>query len=87
MKMLKLQQYDVIIYDASEGLRILLGMWNSLVMSYPCAKFKHDMTINNGIKCIFPVFCFVYFWTNNKSLRIMTSLSMMSLILCKFFHI
>ena len=40
-------------------------------MSYPCTKFQHGMTINKGINCIFPVFCFVYFWTNDKSLILM----------------
>ena len=27
-------------------------------MSYPCGKFDHDMTINNGISCIFKVVLF-----------------------------
>ena len=85
--MLKFQQYNVIIYDISADFRILFGMWNSYVMSYPCAKFQHDMTTGNGINCIFTVFCFVYFWTNDISLSIMTPLSMKSLILCNFFHI
>ena len=31
--MLKLQQYDVIVYDASADFRILFGMWNSFVIS------------------------------------------------------
>ena len=33
----------------------------------PCEKFQDDVTINKGINCIFPVFCFVYFWTNERS--------------------
>ena len=86
-KMLKFQRYDVIIYDVSADFRILFGMWNSFVMSYPCAKFQHEMTINNRINCIFSVFCFVYFWTNDRSLSIMSSLSMTSLVLCQFFLI
>ena len=73
-------QCDVIIYNFSADFRTLFGTWNSFAMSYRCAKFKHDMTNNNGINCIFPVFCFVYFWTNDRSLSIMTSV-----ILCKFF--
>ena len=60
------------ICDFSADFRILFGMWNTSVMSYPCAKFKHDMAINNLI-IIFD-FCFVYSWTNDKSLSIMTSL-------------
>ena len=42
------------------------------------------MPIKNGIICIFHVFCFVYFWTND-SLHIMASLSMTSSFLCKSF--
>ena len=61
MKMLNFQKYDVIIYDLSADFRILFGMWNSFVMSYPCAKFKHDMTINNGINCIFLLFVLCIF--------------------------
>ena len=49
-------------------------------MSYPYAKFQHDMSINNGIHCICPVYCFVYFWTNDRGLSIMTLLSMTRLI-------
>ena len=48
-KMLKFQEYDVIIYDNSADLRTFFGMWNSIVLSYPCAKFHHDMIINDGI--------------------------------------
>ena len=70
MKMLKSQQYDVIIYDISADFGILLDTWNSLVRSYPCAQFHHDMPINNGINCI----CFVYLWITDRGLRIMTSL-------------
>ena len=51
-KTLKFQQYDVIIYDASENFGILSGIWNTLVMRLSCAKFHHDVTINNGI-----IFC------------------------------
>ena len=43
--------------------------------------FQHDMAIDNRINCIFTVFRFVYFWTNGRSLSIITSLSMRSLIL------
>ena len=64
MKMFKFQQYDV-----TSDFIILFGMWNNFVISYPCAKFQHDMTINNGINYIFPGFCLVYFWINNRSLR------------------
>ena len=45
-KMLRFQQYDVIIYDVSAYFEILFDMLNSLIMSYPCAKFYRDMTIN-----------------------------------------
>ena len=83
--MLKFQKYDVIIYDIGADFRILFGVWNSFVMSYPCAKFQHDMTIDNGINCIFTVFRYVYFWTNDRSLSIMPPLSMRSLILWNFF--
>ena len=63
-------------------------MWNSLVMNYLCEKFHHDMTINNGICCVFHgSFCFVYFWTNDRDLSIKTSLSLTSLILFKSFSI
>ena len=86
-KMLKCQQYGVIIYDVSADFEILFGMWNSLVMSYPCEKFHHHMTINNGSNCILHMFCFVYFWTNDRGLSIMTSLSMTSSISCKSFFI
>ena len=55
-KMLKFQQYDVINYEVSADFRILFGMWNGFVMSYPCAKFQHGMTINNGINRIFLFF-------------------------------
>ena len=79
--MLKFQKYDVIIYDVSADFRILFSIWNSFVMSYPCAKFKHDMTINNGINCTFLV-SFCVFLNNNRSLSIM-----MSLIYANFFHI
>ena len=44
-KTIKFQQYDVIIYDVSADFRILFGMWISIVMSYSCAKFHHDITI------------------------------------------
>ena len=84
-KTFKFRQYDVIIYDVSADFRILFRMWNSLVMSYPCAKFHRDMVIDNGINCIFHVY--TYFWTNDRDLSIMTSLSMTSLILCNYFHI
>ena len=73
---LKFQKYDIIIYDISADFKILFGMWSSLVMSYHCAKFYHVMTITNGINCI----CFVYFWTTDRGLSIMTSLSITSLI-------
>ena len=76
------QHYDVIIYDVSEEFGILFSVWNSVVMSCPCAKCHCDMTINNGITCTFHVFCFVYFWTNDSGLSIMTSL-----ILYKFFFV
>ena len=66
-KMLKFQKYYVIIYDASTDFRILFGMWKSLIMSYSSAKFHNDMTIKSGINCIFHVFCFVYFWTKDRS--------------------
>ena len=59
--MLKFQLNDLIIYDFSADFRILFGMWNSFVMSYPCAKSKHDMTINDGINCIFPIFLLCLF--------------------------
>ena len=59
-KMLKFQQYDVIIYDVSVDFRGSFGMLNSLVMSYHCAKFQHDITVNDRITCIFHAFCFVY---------------------------
>ena len=49
MKMLKFQQYDVIIYDVSADFGILFGMWNSIVLSHHCAKFHDDMTTDNGI--------------------------------------
>ena len=55
------------------------------VMSYPYAKFQHDISINNGIHCICPVYCFVYFWTNDRGLSIMTLLSMTPLICTTFF--
>ena len=58
----KFRKYDVIIYDVSVDFEILFDMWNSLVMSYACAKFHHDITINNGINCIFHG----YFWTNDR---------------------
>ena len=81
MKMLKFQQYEVIIYDVSAEFEISFDMWNSLVMNYPCAKFHYDMTINNGINYIFHV----YFWTNGRCLSIMTSISITPLIFCKCF--
>ena len=72
-KMLKFQQHDVITYDVSVDFGTLFGMWNNLVMSYPCAKFYYDMTIYNGIPFIFHVFfVFVYFWVNDKGLSIIT---------------
>ena len=41
-KVLKFQKYDVITYDVSVDLGILFVLLhNSLVMSYPCAKFHH----------------------------------------------
>ena len=46
-KMLKFQHDDVIIYDVSRDFGTLFGMWNRLAMSYPCAKFHCDRTINN----------------------------------------
>ena len=79
MKKLGFQQFDLGV-----DFRILFGMWNSLVMSYPCAKFHHDMIINYGITYIFHVFSFVYFWTNDKGLSIMTSFIPFMQI---FFHI
>ena len=54
-------------------------------MSNPCAKFHHDMTADNGINCIFHVFCFLYIWTTDRAISTMTSLSMTALILCKAF--
>ena len=65
-KMLKFQQYDLITHDISADFRILSGMWNSFVTSYPCSKFQHDMTINNGVYFIFPGFCFVYFFDKRQ---------------------
>ena len=56
-KTLRFQQHDLIIYDVSVDFGIFFGMWNSLVMSYFCAKFHHDPTIDNGINCIFHVIC------------------------------
>ena len=44
-----LTQYHFIIYDISADFGILFGMWNSIVPNYPCAKFHHDMAIDNGI--------------------------------------
>ena len=55
-KTLKFHEYDVIIYDVSIDFVILLGKRNDLVISYPCAKFQKDMTIKNGISCIYHVF-------------------------------
>ena len=52
LKTLKFQPHDVIIYDVNADFGILFGMWNILVMSYPCAKFHNDMTINNRNNCI-----------------------------------
>ena len=59
--MLKFQQYDVIIYDVRVDFEILFGMWKSFVISYPCTKFHNDITINDGITCIFHVFLFCVF--------------------------
>ena len=70
---IKFQQYGVIIFDVSADFEILFGMWNGIILCYPCAKFHHVMTINNGINWIFHVFCFVCFWTNERGLSIMTS--------------
>ena len=82
-KMLKPQKYDVIIYDVSADFGYLLAMKNSIIMSYSCAKFHHDMTINNRINCIF---CFLFrlcfFWTTDRGLSELTSLT-----LCKSFVI
>ena len=72
MKLLESQQRDVIIYEARADFGILFSMWNSLIMSYPCAKFHHDITINNGINCICHAFCFVCYWTIDGGLSIMT---------------
>ena len=60
-------------------------MWISLVISYACAKFHDDVIINNGIILYFSCFLFCVFWTNDKGLSIMTSLSMTILIPCKSF--
>ena len=60
-KTLKFQQYHVNIYDVTADFGILFGVWIGLVTSYPCAKFQYDMTINNGIYCVFHVLCFMYF--------------------------
>ena len=80
-KILKLKQYDLIIYDVSADFRILSGMWNIFVTSYPCSKFQHDMTLITE----FILFLFCVFLTNGRSLSVMTSLSMTSFILCTFF--
>ena len=66
-KMLRFQQYAVIIYDVSADFRILFGMWNDFVMSYPCTKFQHDITIRNIINCIFLVLFSVFLEKGQKS--------------------
>ena len=58
MKTHKFQQYDV-----SLDFGILFGTWKSIVMSYPCVNFYHDMTINKGINCIFMFFSV---WTSQN---------------------
>ena len=67
MKMLKFKKYDVIIYDVSARFTLSFGMWNSFVMNYPCAKLKHDMTINKGINCIFSFFVCIFGQTTEVS--------------------
>ena len=47
-------------------------MWSSLLINYPCAKFHHDTTINDGIIYIFHV-CF-YFWTKDRGPSIMNDI-------------
>ena len=55
--MLKFHHDEVIIYDVRGYFRILFGMSNRLLMSYPCAKFhsdtppppgNYDTTIDDG---------------------------------------
>ena len=48
--------------------------------------FTNDMTIYNGFNCILDVFL-EHFWTNDRGLSIMTSLSMTSPVLCIPFSI
>ena len=66
----RFRQYDVIIYDVRADFGTLFATRNRLVMSYPCAKFQRDMIIHNEVNCI----CFMYFWTTEIGLSIMTSL-------------
>ena len=73
-EMLEFQHDDVIVYDISGDFKILFGICNRLLMSYPCTKLHHDTTINNGdtmgVLCIFQ--------QNNRGLDIMISLSLTS---------
>ena len=55
--MLRFRHDDVSIYDVSGDLGNLFGLWNTLVMSYICAKFHCDTTIITCHTCIFHV-CF-----------------------------
>ena len=55
-KMLEFQHNDVIIFDISGDFGIFFGMWNNLVMSYPCAKFCYLLHVIHAFSCIFFVF-------------------------------
>ena len=54
-KTLIFQQHDVIIYDIGVDFKILFALWNSLVMSYTCAKFHFDMM--ELLACFIRLFC------------------------------
>ena len=41
-KMLRSQQYEVIIYDVSADFGYVLAVKNSIIMSFSCAKLHHD---------------------------------------------
>ena len=54
-KMLKIQEYDGIIWHICADFRISFGMWNSIVLNYPCARFHTDMAINNRITHLYRI--------------------------------
>ena len=80
-KMVKFQQYVVINYYVSADFLVLFAMWNSVVMSYPCVKFHHDMAIEIG----YNLHLFCVFLDNRQ--RSKYNDVMTSLILCPSFFI